>query len=233
MQDSLVDLYTVDNNGMTVVHFMSRSKITTPDQLRRLIENDAHCLAVRDDLGYLPTHYALMRGNSALSLYLLERGIIPTTGGIGATGASLLHAAVKSSRTDVIDLALRHSACIQDVDDQGRSAVHATILVDNAAAIGKVAELGATDLLRRPDSRGETPLQLSQRVRAKSCVALLGLMGVVDTTPTVLTGPVPRVQKSALAMALPTPAFQVPPVVWLDLLFAAACTLLLYKIGLK
>ena len=232
VHDGPVDLYAADNNGMTVVHFMSRSKLTSPEQIRRLVGNDVHCLAAQDNLGYSPIHYALMRGNTALSSYLLDRDILPATGFIGASGPSFLHAAVQSSRTEVIHLVLCRCPYIQDVDHLGRSAVHAAVLVDNAAAVKEIAELGASELLHRPDARDETPLQLAQRVQAKSCIALLGSMGVIDAVPIVRNGQISRVEKTAHSILPPAPGLHFSPVIWMILLFSMTCVLLLYEFRL-
>lgn len=169
--DGPVELYTQDHDHMTIVHYLSWSKTTRPEDLYRLIRDDVPCLAVRDDLGRSALHFAVMRGNIALISYILRLGIHSNLSLTNSKGVTLLHYAVHSRRTETLDLVARYCKDIFVKDHQGRSILHYAAWQNNVAAVQKVVQLGGAELLYQPDFSGETPLQFATRIGAMLVLA--------------------------------------------------------------
>jgi hypothetical protein len=183
--DGPLDLYTRDHDGMTIVHYLSWSKTTRPEDLARLIKGDSHCLAVKDDLGRSALHFAVMRGNISLITYILSLGIYSNPN-LTSQGATLLHYAAYSRRTETLGLVACYCKDIFVRDHQGRSILHYAAWQDNAAAVQKVIELGGMELLYQPSLNGETPLHLATRICATSVLAYADSLGSAKRLPEVL-----------------------------------------------
>ena len=181
---------------MTVVHFLSRSCLTLPEELQRLVRDDVQILAMKDYSGRLPVYSALMRGNVALTSYLLEFGTSTGTDSRSSPSGMLLHYASLSRRTEAMDLVLRYSKDIHVTDSRGRSILHAAVLADNPKAIQKVFDMSGGGLLHCADHCGETVLSLAPQVGAWSVVAHLKSVGF--TCPSSVS---PTLKRSSQAAA--------------------------------
>ena len=178
-----LDLYARDSEGMTVLHYLSWSKMTTADEIRLLSKNDPLPLTLKDNLGRSALHFAVMRGNTPLILYLLELGIYPCQSLVTLQGATLLHLAVTSRRVETLDLVAPYSESIFVKDDKGRSILHYAVWHFNGMAVEKIITQGGWDLVRQSDCDGETPKELARRIKARSILTYIEeLDGIGDST---------------------------------------------------
>ena len=172
---------------MTILHYLSCSKTTQPEELHRLVKDNVACLALKDNRGRSALHAAVTRGNVALIAYFLKQGIPIQSNLRDPEGATLLHYAAYSRRTETFDLVAHFYEDLFVEDHHGRSVLHYTAGANNAAAVRKVVEeLGGASLLHRPCSSGETPAQLAMRVGARSVLAYINTLTEKGTSPVSL-----------------------------------------------
>ncbi|MCJ1334472.1 hypothetical protein MMC10_011184 [Thelotrema lepadinum] len=168
---------------MTVLHYLSWSKMTTADEIRLLSKNDPLPLTLKDNLGRSALHFAVMRGNTPLILYLLELGIYPCQSLVTLQGATLLHLAVTSRRVETLDLVAPYSESIFVKDDKGRSILHYAVWHFNGMAVEKIITQGGWDLVRQSDCDGETPKELARRIKARSILTYIEELDGIATKP--------------------------------------------------
>ena len=160
--DGFLEPHVQDEDGMTLIHYLSWSSMTTPSEFDRALGADPLCLPLRDNMGRSVLHLAASRGNVVLFSHILSMRGHPDPNEKDHIGAGLLHYAVHSKRTQLIDLAY---SCCKDLfalDSRGRSVLHYAVVWENTAAMRKIFELGGEALIRCKDLDGRTPRMLAE-----------------------------------------------------------------------
>ena len=155
-----IDTTTQDYQGMTIMHYISRSSRSSPDDIAWCLDNT---LPPKDGLGRSILHLAAQRGNTILLRYLLSLPEAPKLATPDYMGQTLLHYAAESRRVETIDLLL--SAGYGDIyvkDHKGRTPMHHAASRGNVDAVQKLIELGGEDLLKVPDEDRCTPFQVAE-----------------------------------------------------------------------
>ena len=151
-----------DNEGMTLLHFLTWSSKSRPEHLELYIGKGRSSFMARDYYGRSILHLAAYRGNTLVLDYLFrfrnEIDVMPKDD----RGRTLLHYAVESRRIETIDMMVRLKLDIREADHEGRTILHLAAMCDNLAAVERVIELGGEKDLQVTDNDGRTPLQLAR-----------------------------------------------------------------------
>ena len=157
---SSIDLSTIDEYGMTPLHYLSWSSKTTIQDIKPLLRSGHGPLNVRDNDGRSVLHYAAQRGNLQLLAYYLAQTLRVTASDADSSGRTVLHYAVESRRVGAIDLVCKHGGNLWGRDHLGHTPLHAAALRGNLDAVKRVLFLGSAGLLACRDLQGMTPMQL-------------------------------------------------------------------------
>ena len=172
--DGPLEVGAQDEEGMILIHYLCWSSQTTPSEFDKALRKAPFAINLRDKNGRSVLHLAASRGNTVLFSHILSLSDHPSPKAVDSQGASLLHYAIQSSRTEQISLILEHHGNIFVRDRRGRSALHYAARHDNGSAIQKILELpGSRILLHEPDHEGRTPRMLAEAVHAVSALAIL------------------------------------------------------------
>ncbi|KAF2014999.1 ankyrin [Aaosphaeria arxii CBS 175.79] len=183
-----IDTWAQDSNGMTVLHYLSWSRRSHPQELlrcdgvdnfsttRRSPSHATSQLAIKDRQGKSMLHYATRRGNLDLICTLLQRPDAASLSMPDYQGRSLLHYATESSRTEVIDVFLTRGVDINVVDSQGRNALHHACMWGNEIAVKHLVGLEFAHLLDAVDNDGKTPIMVASHYRSHSVLQYLSGM---------------------------------------------------------
>jgi len=173
------ELLMRDASGMTILQYAAWSSQAQPQHLEPYIRNgDTSPFLGRDYAGRSLLHLAAQRGNISLLRYLLD---VPTDLGLeirDAMGQSVLHYAVHSRRTEVIDMLLARGVGTGLVDSSGRTLLHAAARRNNLAAVKRVLEHCDVSILNSRDKDGMNPAELACRYKSLETASyLLSLEG--------------------------------------------------------
>jgi ankyrin repeat protein len=156
-----IEIDSRDGRGMSIVHWVCRSRSSLPIDLQRCYKTEPALLEARDDYGRTPLHYACQRGNIAIiEALLLETS--QTSSCADWEGRTLMHYATESGRSaQVIDILVREGHEIHVSDNYGRTILHHVAAHGNVAAAEKLLDLGAGADLNILDKDNRTPVQLA------------------------------------------------------------------------
>ena len=174
-----IDYDARDNRGMTIALLLAWSSKTEVKDMQHLSDTNPSALMVRDIHNRSVLHFAAQRGNTNLLTYFLNMPIHVDIHSTDCEGASVLHYAVESRRTQVIDLIYSHSKELHVLDRRKQTVLHRAVGRDNVEAVKRIIELGGLDLLESRDVDGMTPLQLARQCKARAVIGYLtnGTMG--------------------------------------------------------
>ncbi len=110
------------------------------------------------EYGQTALHLAAKESNVKFFQKLLERGANPNI--LDKWGLSPLHLAVEKNHNEIIDLIFAHSkVMIDDVNEDGHTALHLAASVSNIVAVQKLLEKGANPNIL--DKEGMSPLHVA------------------------------------------------------------------------
>jgi len=155
-----IDCATQDYLGMTVAHYVSYSKLSSPKDMQLCLKDSVSPSTTRDTDGRTPLHLALGRENLDLIRYILNQSH-EVSSLSDWSGQTLLHYATESPRTQAIDMVVALGFDTHATDLQGRTALYHAAEIGNLAAVKRLLDLGAMEDLERRDRRSRTPLQLA------------------------------------------------------------------------
>ena len=158
---------------MTILHFLSWTKQSTPHDFTPYIEEIPYCMTKRDDEGRLLLHLAAQRGNTELLKFFFKQPPAWNVQACDNNGVSILHYAAESRRVETLDIVLGQGADLRATDRKGRTVLHHAVLRDNVDAVRRVIELGGVCNLWAVDKTGQTPLELSVLRKAVRSIAYL------------------------------------------------------------
>ena len=152
---------SVDDYGMSLVHFLAWSSKSRPQQLEPYASKGLSCLMAEDGERRSVLHFAAQRGNIHIVEYLLGLPVAVNVKSKDTKGRSVLHYSVESKRIEVLDKIVARGGDIHATDYSGRTVLHHAVIKGNLAAAKKLIELGAGADLRSVDRNGRTPLELA------------------------------------------------------------------------
>lgn len=178
-----IDPWIQDHRGMTVMHYVSWSKLSQPHDISRHLQTshvpfgdrskNAAPLDLKDAQGRSLLHLAVQRGNLALTEYILSQSNVSTLMMPDFWGRTLLHYATESSRVHVLKFLLENKFDMYAKDLKGRTILHHAAMTGNVNAVQHLLALGAGAQLDIKDKDNRTPLELAVQMRAKSVVDYL------------------------------------------------------------
>ncbi|KAF2007562.1 ankyrin [Amniculicola lignicola CBS 123094] len=134
-----VDPWIQDSQGMTILHWVSRSRKSTLQSLLLSSPlqqaNTASPFKLKDIQGKSMLHYAVQRGNLELINFFLASPYADSMSMPDHLGRTLLHYATESSQVGiVIDLLLERGLDLNAEDDNRYTVMHHAAMRDNATA---------------------------------------------------------------------------------------------------
>lgn len=166
-----IDIWSQDNTGKTILHYMAWSSRSTVQELMRCSQKEEmRQLSVKDSQGKSILHYATQRGNTDLIEFLLARPEAPTLCMPDYHGRTLLHYATESGRVSTIDLYLARHFDPHAVDSKGRTMLHHACQWGNVKAVEHLVDQGFEYQLDAVDDEKRTALQLAKHYRSRAVV---------------------------------------------------------------
>jgi ankyrin repeat protein len=173
-QKAEIDISAQDYQGMTIMHYISRSSRSKSVDISWCLDNT---LPPKDVLGRSILHLAAQRGNIPLVKYFLKLQDAARLATSDHAGHTPLHYATESRRTDTIDFILDTGICdINAKDYRGRTVMHHAAGCGNMNAVARLITLGAGDMLHALDKDGRTPAQVAKLYGAEDCEAYMLLI---------------------------------------------------------
>lgn len=156
-----IEINSRDSYGMSIAHWVCRSKSSLPIDLQRCYNADPALIEAPDDNGRTPLYYACQRGNIAI----IEKLLLETNRGSSSAdweGRTPMNYATESGRSaQVIDVLAREGFDVHATDDHDRIVLHHAAETGKVAAVEKLLKIGAGADLDTVDMDNRTPLQLA------------------------------------------------------------------------
>ena len=146
---------------MHLLHYFVWSSKSTVADIGPFLGGDASYVFASDHDGRSILFFAAERGNCRILDHLLKLPNRPRLSDTDVNGLSLMHYAVRSRRTQTIEILYRHGCSIRAVDKNRQTALHHAVKRDNLEAVKQLILLDGSGLLDQVDSRGQTPLELA------------------------------------------------------------------------
>ena len=168
-----INTKAADLQGSTFAHFLARSKMSQPEDLRQIVRHHPSCLKDADAYGRTVLHLAAERGNIPMTSYLLEEMDQADLTRKDASGASALHYAVRSVRTTTISLILSKCQDLFVMDGQRQTILHHAATLNNAKRFEAILQLEGSEMLAWQDAEGYTPVDLAMLSNATLVINFL------------------------------------------------------------
>ena len=169
---------------MHLLHYFVWSCKSTVADIGPFLGADASYVFARDHEGRSVLSFAAERGNCRILDHILKLPNRPQLSDTDVNGLSLMHYAVRSRRTQAIEILYHHGCSIRAADKNKQTALHHAVKRGNLEAIKQLLLLNGSDLLERVDSRGQTPLELARKAGKIDVRAYLKSISPSSSPPT-------------------------------------------------